>query len=114
MSVTASKRLNIEYRALQKEPVPFIKAKPSENDILIFHYLLEGAPDTPYAGGFYHGVLKFPPEYPMKPPSVMMYTPSGRFQPATRLCLSMSDFHPEVREGEKKRRGGGMSAMRVV
>ena len=24
-----------------------------------------------------------------------MYTPSGRFQPNQRICLSMSDFHPE-------------------
>lgn len=24
-----------------------------------------------------------------------MHTPSGRFQPSTRLCLSMSDFHPK-------------------
>jgi ubiquitin-conjugating enzyme E2 J2 len=24
-----------------------------------------------------------------------MYTPSGRFQTATRLCLSISDFHPK-------------------
>lgn len=23
-----------------------------------------------------------------------MHTPSGRFQPSTRLCLSISDFHP--------------------
>jgi ubiquitin-protein ligase len=23
-----------------------------------------------------------------------MTTPSGRFQPDTRLCLTMSDFHP--------------------
>lgn len=24
-----------------------------------------------------------------------MVTPSGRFEPGKRLCLSMSDFHPE-------------------
>lgn len=24
-----------------------------------------------------------------------MHTPSGRFQPSTRLCLSISDFHPK-------------------
>lgn len=33
----------------------------------------------------------------MKPPSVIMITPSGRFQPNARICMSMSDFHPEVR-----------------
>lgn len=54
-----------------------------------------GAKGSPYEGGYYHGKLKFPPEYPLKPPSIMMITPSGRFKPNTRLCLSMSDFHPE-------------------
>lgn len=76
-------------------PHPPPQAKPLDSDILIFHYVIEGPPDSPYAGGHYHGVLKFPPEYPLKPPAIMMYTPSGRFEPAKRLCLSMSDFHPE-------------------
>jgi ubiquitin-conjugating enzyme E2 J2 len=60
------------------------------------HYVIEGSAKTPYAGGIYHGKLIFPRDYPLKPPSVMMLTPSGRFQPNRRLCLSMSDFHPET------------------
>ena len=32
----------------------------------------------------------------MKPPSVIMCTPNGRFNTNRRLCLSMSDFHPET------------------
>ncbi|CAM9448641.1 unnamed protein product [Discosporangium mesarthrocarpum] len=32
----------------------------------------------------------------MKPPSVLMLTPNGRFATSRRLCLSMSDFHPET------------------
>eukprot|EP00042_Codosiga_hollandica_P022757 m.86377 g.86377 ORF g.86377 m.86377 type:complete len:104 (+) comp50917_c0_seq23:213-524(+) len=31
----------------------------------------------------------------MKPPTILMTTPNGRFQVNTRLCLSISDFHPE-------------------
>jgi len=50
---------------------------------------------NPYAGGLYHGVLIFPQDYPLKPPSVKMMTENGRFQINRRLCLSMSDFHPE-------------------
>ena len=50
----------------------------------------------PYAGGCYHGKITFPEQYPFKPPSIRMLTPSGRFQVNTRLCLSMSDFHPET------------------
>ena len=42
------------------------------------------------------GKLVFPECYPYKPPSVYMLTPSGRFKSNTKLCLSMSDFHPET------------------
>ena len=31
----------------------------------------------------------------MRPPRFRMLTPSGRFEINTRLCLSMSDYHPE-------------------
>lgn len=31
----------------------------------------------------------------MKAPSIYMLTPSGRFQINTKICMSMSDFHPE-------------------
>ena len=55
---------------------------------------MEGSKDTPYEGGHYWGKLIFPKEYPLKPPSVMMLTPNGRFKTGRRLCLSMSDFHP--------------------
>jgi hypothetical protein len=41
-------------------------------------------------------MLVFPKEYPHQPPSILMITPSGRFEVNTRLCLSMSDFHPET------------------
>ena len=50
------------HQALNKEPPPYIRARPMEDDILKFHYVLEGPPGTPYAGGYYHGILKFPSE----------------------------------------------------
>lgn len=57
--------------------------------------MLEGPSDTPYEGGWYWGRLKFPRDYPFAPPSILMVTPNGRFETNTRLCLSMSDYHPE-------------------
>lgn len=60
-----------------------------------WHYILTGPPGTPYENGQYWGTLIFPPEYPFAPPAIRMHTPSGRFQPSTRLCLSISDFHPK-------------------
>ncbi|XP_062087962.1 ubiquitin-conjugating enzyme E2 34-like isoform X2 [Humulus lupulus] len=59
------------------------------------NYVLEGSEGTPFAGGFYYGKIKFPPEYPYKPPGISMVTPNGRFMTQRKLCLSMSDFHPE-------------------
>eukprot|EP01123_Difflugia_compressa_P013636 TRINITY_DN6434_c0_g1_i1.p1 TRINITY_DN6434_c0_g1~~TRINITY_DN6434_c0_g1_i1.p1 ORF type:complete len:228 (+),score=27.64 TRINITY_DN6434_c0_g1_i1:74-685(+) len=64
-------------------------------NILEWHYVIIGPKGSVYEGGVYHGKIKFPTEYPHKPPSILMITPSGRFQTNTRLCLSMSDFHPE-------------------
>ncbi|KAI8544770.1 hypothetical protein RHMOL_Rhmol08G0320800 [Rhododendron molle] len=89
------KRLQKEYRALCKEPVPYITSRPSPNDILEWHYVLEGSEGTPFAGGYYYGKIKFPPEYPFKPPGITMTTPNGRFITQKKICLSMSDFHPE-------------------
>uniref|UniRef100_A0A2P2L904 E2 ubiquitin-conjugating enzyme n=3 Tax=Rhizophora mucronata TaxID=61149 RepID=A0A2P2L904_RHIMU len=89
------RRLQKEYRALCKEPVSHVVARPSPSDILEWHYVLEGSEGTPFAGGYYYGKIKFPPEYPYKPPGITMITPNGRFMTQKKICLSMSDFHPE-------------------
>ncbi|KAH3902598.1 related to Ubiquitin-conjugating enzyme E2 6 [Saccharomycodes ludwigii] len=94
-SVAARKRLTKEYKAIVENPPQFIIAKPNEDNILEWHYVIEGPPDTPYYGGQYHGTVVFPPEYPFKPPAIRMITPNGRFEENTRLCLSMSDYHPD-------------------
>ncbi|KAK4487440.1 hypothetical protein RD792_005922, partial [Penstemon davidsonii] len=77
------------------EPVSNVVARPLPNDILEWHYVLEGSQGTPFAGGYYYGKIKFPPEYPFKPPGISMTTPNGRFMTQKKICLSMSDFHPE-------------------
>ncbi|KAJ7330532.1 UBC-like protein [Mycena albidolilacea] len=93
-SKVAHKRLTKEYVAMQKESPPFCWATPDEKNILTWNFLIRGPSDSPYAGGEYHGILQFPPEYPFKPPGIKMLTPSGRFEPDKKICLSMSDFHP--------------------
>uniref|UniRef100_A0A7S1TRE0 E2 ubiquitin-conjugating enzyme n=1 Tax=Phaeomonas parva TaxID=124430 RepID=A0A7S1TRE0_9STRA len=94
-SKMATSRLRQEYMRIHKSPVDHIRAEPLESNILEWHYVIEGTSDSAFAGGYYHGILRFPPEYPLKPPSILMYTPNGRFKTNRRLCLSMSDFHPE-------------------
>eukprot|EP00920_Eleutheroschizon_duboscqi_P024057 GHVT01059773.1.p1 GENE.GHVT01059773.1~~GHVT01059773.1.p1 ORF type:complete len:263 (-),score=68.57 GHVT01059773.1:706-1494(-) len=97
MSRAAYKRLRIEQRSLEHDPPPFVVARPEEDDLLKWHFVLHGLPaDTPYAGGVYHGMLIFPAEYPFRPPAIKIFTPNGRFAVNTRLCFSMSDYHPET------------------
>eukprot|EP00980_Cylindrotheca_fusiformis_P014296 scaffold3791_cov137-Cylindrotheca_fusiformis.AAC.23 len=91
----ATARLRKELLKIQKEPPPDVIAEPDESNILKWHYGIRGPLSTPFEGGTYIGKLVFPPEYPMKPPSIYMMTPSGRFKINTKLCMSMSDFHPE-------------------
>jgi len=69
---------------------------PLPSNILEWHYVVRGPPDTAYTGGVYHGKLVFPAQFPFKPPSIYMLTPNGRFKVNTRLCLSISDFHPDT------------------
>ncbi|CAI2347048.1 unnamed protein product [Caenorhabditis sp. 36 PRJEB53466] len=92
----ALQRLKKDYQRILKEPVPFMKAAPLESNILEWRYIIIGAPKTPYEGGIYQGKLLFPKDFPFKPPAILMITPNGRFQTNTRLCLSISDYHPDT------------------
>lgn len=94
--ITATHRLKQDYIRLKKDPVPFVTAEPLSTNILEWHYVITGPDDTPYTGGFYHGKLVFPREFPFKPPAIYMITPNGRFKCNQRLCLSISDFHPDT------------------
>lgn len=94
-SKPARSRLLKELKVISADPAPHIHISVDESYILDWSYLLQGPMDTPYEGGWYWGKLRFPKDYPFKPPSILMMTPNGRFQPNTRLCLSMSDYHPE-------------------
>lgn len=96
---TTLRRLKKEYATLDKERPPGVLiVRPLETNCLHAHFLLAGEAfyDTPYEGGVYHGVLQFPREYPMKPPAVIMRTPSGRFQPDKKVSHdSVSTVYPE-------------------
>lgn len=94
-SKQAVARLRKELKAINVDPPPHIHVSCDESNILSWNYLLEGPADTPFEGGWYWGRLRFPKDYPFSPPSIIMMTPSGRFEPNMRLCLSMSDYHPE-------------------
>lgn len=92
---TCTHRLRKEYRNIQRDAPPHITARPLPSNLLKWYFVLEGPPGTPYEGGLYLGRLQFTDQYPYKPPAVYMCTPQGRFRCDVKLCLSMSDFHPE-------------------
>lgn len=97
INTTASARLRQDYMRLKKDPVPYVTgAEPLPSNILEWHYVIKGPEDSLYAGGYYHGKLVFPKDFPFKPPKIIMMTPNGRFKTHTRLCLSISDFHPDT------------------
>ena len=93
---TATARLKQDLIRLKKDPVPYVLAEPLPSNILEWHYVVTGPEGSLYEGGCYHGKLVFPPQYPFKPPTIYMITPNGRFKPNTKLCLSISSFHPET------------------
>merc|ERR1719313_3155040 len=94
MTKQHNRRLLMEYRRIMKSPIEFIETRPLDTNILEWHFVMTGNQD-PYTGGKYHGILEFPDDFPMKPPSIKLLTPSGRFEVNKRICLSMSDFHAE-------------------
>ena len=94
VSRNAISRLNKELAAINLDPPPYISVAVDERNIYVWHYLLEGPPDSPYEGGWYHGYLHFPEDYPFSPPEIRMLTPTGRFQTNFPLCLSISSYHP--------------------
>ena len=71
-------------------------ATPDPDNIFVWYFLVFGLKDTFYEGGYYMGKLVFPQDYPWKPPSIIMITKNGRFALNQKICLSISDFHPET------------------
>jgi ubiquitin-conjugating enzyme E2 J1 len=89
------KRILQEARELELDPSDQYVAAPLEDNLFEWHFTVRGPDGTAFRGGRYHGRLLMPSEYPFKPPTIMMLTPNGRFETRKRICLSISDFHPE-------------------
>lgn len=95
MSNMAVNRLNREFKKLETKPVDNIIALPDPKNIFEWHFVIYDLQDSQYTGGYYHGKIIFPPEYPHKPPKIIFITPSGRFKTNEPICLSFTNFHPE-------------------
>ncbi|NWJ07295.1 UB2J1 enzyme, partial [Crypturellus undulatus] len=91
----AVKRLMKEAAEL-KDPTDHYHAQPLEDNLFEWHFTVRGPPDSDFDGGTYHGRIVLPPEYPMKPPSIILLTANGRFEVGKKICLSISGHHPET------------------
>eukprot|EP00916_Digyalum_oweni_P026808 GHVL01044015.1.p1 GENE.GHVL01044015.1~~GHVL01044015.1.p1 ORF type:complete len:322 (+),score=34.72 GHVL01044015.1:27-968(+) len=90
-------RIMREWNQLIKNPQFNWHAAPkTENNLLEWHFTVKGPSDTDFEGGLYHGSIDLPPGYPLFPPTIMLLTPNGRFEVAKKICLSFSNFHPEL------------------
>ncbi|XP_066391358.1 ubiquitin-conjugating enzyme E2 32-like isoform X2 [Miscanthus floridulus] len=91
----AVKRILQEVKEMQSNPSPDFMALPLEEDIFEWQFAILGPRESEFEGGIYHGRIQLPSDYPFKPPSFMLLTPSGRFEIQKKICLSISNYHPE-------------------
>src|SRR3989344_1657458 len=88
------KRLTNEIKLINKSPVENITTVPKGDHLLEWYFMIYGL-EGKYKGGHYIGLVKHKPTYPADPPAYFMYTPSGRFIPNDRICITNSDYHKE-------------------
>ncbi|GAB2217832.1 hypothetical protein Droror1_Dr00001044 [Drosera rotundifolia] len=91
----AVKRILQEVKEMQSNPSDDFMSLPLEENIFEWQFAIRGPSETEFEGGIYHGRIQLPAEYPFKPPSFMLLTPNGRFETQTKICLSISNHHPE-------------------
>ena len=95
MSNIAVKRIHCDVRELNRNPSRQYSAAPLEDNLFEWHFTLRGPQGSDFQGGLYHGRILLPPQWPMKPPSIMFLNASGRFEVGKKVCLSATSFHPE-------------------
>ena len=104
MNKNTNMRLSRESRKVKKDFDSQIKkhgkitdnyvCAPDPEDPLTWYFVIFGL-DGDYQGGYYFGKVVCPANYPATPPYITVSTNNGCFVPDEKICLSITDYHPE-------------------
>jgi len=95
-NATATKRIQRELKEICQSPSAQWSAGPVADDLFEWQFAVRGPPGTDFEGGIYTGRIALPMNYPLAPPSIMMLTPNGRWEVGKKICLSNTNYHPDL------------------
>lgn len=91
------RRIMREFDEIKANKNPYWTASPiNEEEPYEWHFSVRGPVGTEFEGGIYHGKIVLPQNYPLAPPSFTLLNQNGRFEVGRKVCLSASNYHPEL------------------
>ncbi|CAK9071204.1 unnamed protein product [Durusdinium trenchii] len=95
-STSSIKRIQRELKEINESPSKHWTAGPATDDLFEWIFAVRGPPETDFEGGIYTGKIVLPVNYPLAPPSITLLTPSGRWEVGKKICLSNTNYHPDL------------------